>query len=339
MSIYIVEELQILQSFQSLELLPKHVQRAVYLQSRDDPGSRGAMVLRSGDLYIAANSVGNPYILGDPIASYIEIERLADAFMLLFQLPGHDDKMRYLTSKGISEDTFQIVIEDLKAQTEGQDSSSILDTLNKLFGNDSRTPIIHSGSGAIPPLPPVPTSGNGQGGMSPSPHPNGGSGSGSGEPGKDGTGGNKPPSNRPHGKLRTYVIPAGDDDDDKQHQRTEIDKAGIKKVLDYEIKHDRYPTEMDHFHEGYDIESADNSGNRRYIEVKSLSGLWGERNAPGMTRPQYDYARRDGDQYWLYVVERATDEDYKIYRIQNPAQRVNQYLFDDGWSKLTEPED
>jgi hypothetical protein len=58
-----------------------------------------------------------------------------------------------------------------------------------------------------------------------------------------------------------------------------------------------------------------------------------------MTRPQYDYARRDGDQYWLYVVERATEEDYKIYRIQNPAQRVNQYLFDDGWSKLAEPDE
>ncbi|MFH1905954.1 MAG: DUF3883 domain-containing protein [Chloroflexota bacterium] len=347
LSIYIVEELQILQSLQSLDLPPKNVQRAVYLQTRDDPGSRGAMVLRSGDLYITANAVGNPYILGDPIASYIEIERLADAFMLLFQLPGHDEKMRYLTSKGISKDTFRLVIEDLKAQTEGQDSSSILDTLNKLFGNDGRTPVTHPESGAIPPRTPESLSGNTQGGSSSSSSGIGGWGSGQGDPTKGGNGGHRPPSNRPRGKLRTYVIPAGrdgngdkgDDDDDKQHHRTETDKAGIKKVLDYEIKHDRDPKEMDHTHEGYDIESVDQSRNRRYIEVKSLSGLWGERNAPGMTRPQFDYARRDGDQYWLYVVERATEEDYRIYCVQNPALRVNQYLFDDGWRELAEPED
>jgi hypothetical protein len=129
-----------------------------------------------------------------------------------------------------------------------------------------------------------------------------------------------------------------EDEDDKQH-RTETDKAGIKRVLNYEQDHEREAKEMPHLNKGFDIESVDQSGNKRYIEVKSLSDLWGERNAPGMTRPQFEYARRDGEQYWLYVVERAKEEDYKIYRIQNPAQRVNQYLFDDGWSKLAEPQE
>jgi hypothetical protein len=38
----------------------------------------------------------------------------------------------------------------------------------------------------------------------------------------------------------------------------------------------------------------------------------------------------------LYVVERATSDDYRIYPIQDPANRVNQYLFDDGWQALAE---
>jgi hypothetical protein len=74
----------------------------------------------------------------------------------------------------------------------------------------------------------------------------------------------------------------------------------------------------------------------RYIEVKSLSGDWGARNAAGLTRAQYEFAREKGDQFWLYVVERAAGDDYQIHRIQDPANQVNQYLFDDGWQELAE---
>ena len=73
-------------------------------------------------------------------------------------------------------------------------------------------------------------------------------------------------------------------------------------------------------------------------EVKSLSGDWSTRNAAGMTNSQFDLAREMGEEFWLYVVERATSDDYCIYRIQNPANLVNQFLFDDGWHVLTESE-
>ena len=38
----------------------------------------------------------------------------------------------------------------------------------------------------------------------------------------------------------------------------------------------RSPTEMDHFHEGYDVESRNNARQiERFIEVKAVSAAWG----------------------------------------------------------------
>lgn len=36
------------------------------------------------------------------------------------------------------------------------------------------------------------------------------------------------------------------------------------------------------------------------------------------------------------MVERAQQENYKIYPIQNPAQRVDQFIYDDGWKNLAD---
>lgn len=86
---------------------------------------------------------------------------------------------------------------------------------------------------------------------------------------------------------------------------------------------------------GYDVESRDGSGEIvRYIEVKSLSGAWGEKGI-SLTRTQFEKARELGERYWLYVVEWADqDEKFRIYRIQNPANQVNQFLYDNGWKEL-----
>ena len=50
-------------------------------------------------------------------------------------------------------------------------------------------------------------------------------------------------------------------------------------------------------------------------------------------------AQRLGQKFWLYVVERADQDDFCITRIQNPAQRVNEFMFDDGWRACMEGED
>jgi hypothetical protein len=89
-------------------------------------------------------------------------------------------------------------------------------------------------------------------------------------------------------------------------------------------------------HEGFDIESRTSDGTlARFIEVKALSGEWGVTGA-GLSKPQFDKAVELGDQYWLYVVERAEQNDYRIYRIQNPARQVNQFIYDSGWRGLAE---
>lgn len=152
---------------------------------------------------------------------------------------------------------------------------------------------------------------------------------------------------RRHGRQgqeiwRSYVVPAdpnappADPDLDAQHERTETDKAGIARVLDFERQAGRFPTEMPHGNRGYDVESADAEGNIvRYIEVKSCTGSWSDTFAV-LSRPQFDKASAMDDEFWLYVVERAQREDFRIHRIPNPAMNATKFMFDSGWSALGE---
>lgn len=141
------------------------------------------------------------------------------------------------------------------------------------------------------------------------------------------------------GKLRTYVYPEGSEYEGESvpgalDETIAVDKAGINHVLEFEVNNGRLPSVMPHHHPGYDIEVKDRDAKIvRYIEVKSLSGDWGMDGA-ALTKPQFEKAKEFGDKYWLYVVERAQREDYKIHPIRSPAQRVNQFIYDDGWKNL-----
>ena len=57
-----------------------------------------------------------------------------------------------------------------------------------------------------------------------------------------------------------------------------------------------------------------------------------------LSRRQHRQAVEDGDLFWLYVVENAQDDEYKIYRIQNPASRIDYFGFDGGWKDVAEPD-
>ncbi len=139
-------------------------------------------------------------------------------------------------------------------------------------------------------------------------------------------------------RLRSYVFPTDNDketDHDAQQKRSSVGRKGEERVFADEVANGRSARRMAHLNPGFDIQSADTRGEiERYIEVKSLSGYWGETGV-GLTNTQFKLAQELGDRYWLYVVECAEDDkDYNIIRIQNPAQRVNQFLFDDGWRDL-----
>lgn len=201
------------------------------------------------------------------------------------------------------------------------------------------------GSGTPPPTPPVPAALEGE--SVPGGDGAAGSGGGSGPDAGAGTGsgnGKGPGSVKRRAVLRSYVpspnVPVSDvsgEEDNETEARSPVDIAGIARVLEYESLCDRVPTEMPHKNPGYDVESRDVEGKIvRYIEVKSFSGKWSDTYA-NLSSRQFSKARDLGELFWLYVVERAQQDDYQIYRIQNPALKANHFMFDDGWRILAEP--
>ncbi len=151
----------------------------------------------------------------------------------------------------------------------------------------------------------------------------------------------KSPS-RKQGRLRSYVvkgdIKSGEENEEFQKVRSEVDKAGIAYVERFEKTRGRNPEVKAQTNEGYDIESKDGAGNIvRYIEVKSLSGLWGTLGV-SVHRSQFKFAQKLGTQYWLYVVENALSATPSVYRINDPARRVDDFLFDHDWHEIAEPD-
>lgn len=157
------------------------------------------------------------------------------------------------------------------------------------------------------------------------------------------------PSSAPsprHQRLRSYVVTQAAetlelDDEDKLSgtERAQIEQAGVARVVAYEQSQGRRPQDMNEIdpnHPGYDISSENESGELRYIEVKSKRGVWDGQGVK-LTQRQFDEALDKQEQFWLYVVEQAeNDRHYKIFRIQNPACRVDEFYYDVGWQEVAE---
>jgi len=121
---------------------------------------------------------------------------------------------------------------------------------------------------------------------------------------------------------------------ERQAERDAIGDAAEKYVCIQEEKNGRKAMRMPPKHEGYDIESTDpKTGDIRFIEVKGIDGLWGDRGV-GVSSPQYKMAREKKGSYWLYVVECARTERPQVHRINNPAGAITEYRFDSNWIAL-----
>jgi hypothetical protein len=119
-------------------------------------------------------------------------------------------------------------------------------------------------------------------------------------------------------------------------RREKVGRGGVDAVLEFEKQAGRSPTEMDHFHEGYDVESRNPAGEiERFIEVKAISAAWGERGVT-LSQPQFTSAQQSKDRYWLYVVENPGTPSQVIHRIQNPALQVKSFAYDHRWQALAE---
>lgn len=144
---------------------------------------------------------------------------------------------------------------------------------------------------------------------------------------------------RKSSRLRSYVYPEDtlstkNEDPLAANKRTEVAERGVERVMQYEREQDRFPRDMEKVqvhHPGYDIESKTGDGTIRYIEVKSLSGVWDSQNPAEVTKFEFETAKKKGEDFWLYVVELVESDDYHIHIIQNPATRVEYFLFDHGW--------
>jgi hypothetical protein len=146
-------------------------------------------------------------------------------------------------------------------------------------------------------------------------------------------------------RLRSYVVPSSRDGEQSKEAKEQderisaVDAAGIKEVLSFERKQGREPEEMDHANPGYDVRSFYNDGElARWIEVKSTAGAWDIKGV-ALSPTQFRFAQREGaEQCWLYVVEFALDPDRRrVWPIQDPAERVTDFMFDDGWKGLADP--
>ncbi len=172
-------------------------------------------------------------------------------------------------------------------------------------------------------------------------HPPSGGGGDGGKPG------GRTPIRKPS-RLISYVYPEGETSDGEQNpeiarRRKERGQKGVDYVLEFERKQGRDPTDMETIqvnYEGFDVKSVDlkNPTDVRYIEVKSTSGLWDSENPAQVHLRQFETAQEYGESYWLYVVEKVEDDDRKVYCIQNPANRVDTFMFDHGWRPLAEVE-
>ncbi len=142
-------------------------------------------------------------------------------------------------------------------------------------------------------------------------------------------------------RLKSYVTPdpgASDEsiEPNEARQRDEVERAAVDAVLDYEKRAGRTPHEMPANNPGYDIESTDRGGGRRLIEVKGTRGRWDDMGV-GLTSREFEEARKRGANYWLYVVEVGEGKRREIHRIQNPAEQIDRYFFDDGWRAVAAP--
>lgn len=145
--------------------------------------------------------------------------------------------------------------------------------------------------------------------------------------------------------MRSYVKPRSNEaaenssgSADRQEKNPEIDEIGDAAelaVVEYEEDRGCNVQRMPPKNPGYDIRSED-AGEIRFIEVKGRKEEWGKRGVK-VSQTQMKRAQKEGEKYWLYVVEYALDKKKrKIYPIRNPFHKTDEFWFDDAWREVSE---
>ncbi len=97
----------------------------------------------------------------------------------------------------------------------------------------------------------------------------------------------------------------------------EIERIGMEIAMGYEKNQGRKPEDVSKENLGFDLRSK-GDGETRYIEVKARKN----EGQVALTCNEWFKAKRFKEQYWLYVVAKATTSP-TLYIINNPAENLN----------------
>jgi hypothetical protein len=99
----------------------------------------------------------------------------------------------------------------------------------------------------------------------------------------------------------------------------EIERKAMEYAMEFEKKNNRIPEDVSKI-EHYDIRSTDpRSGEIRFIEVK---GRWPLEIIVELTEQEYEYAKRLGNDYWLYVIYGFSTGNPRLLIIRDPINRA-----------------
>ena len=114
-------------------------------------------------------------------------------------------------------------------------------------------------------------------------------------------------------------------------QRIDLEEAAIRIILEHEPELERTVKN----NPGFDLVEPVSDGTvAKLIEVKAMAGTLHDRPV-GISRVQFEYSQKHGDQYWLYIVENAGDQyQSRLVMIQNPAGFARTFTFDRGWLSI-----
>lgn len=97
----------------------------------------------------------------------------------------------------------------------------------------------------------------------------------------------------------------------------EIEKIGMQVSMQYEEKEGGTPEDVSAENLGFDIRSTDESGKRRYIEVKARS----KTGPVALTQNEWFKAKRFGKDYYLYVVYNASTKP-ELHIVEDPTRNL-----------------
>ncbi|MEM2080618.1 MAG: helicase-related protein, partial [Nitrososphaerota archaeon] len=129
----------------------------------------------------------------------------------------------------------------------------------------------------------------------------------------------------PFGCIRFVKEPTRGASEPPEEGKREVEEEAVNFALKVEAGEGRIAATVPES-EHYDIRSVDpKTGEVRKIEVKGHAGpeIYGE-----LTDDEAELARREGDNYWLYIVYDVKSGSPKLLRFRNPLETMNWKVFE-----------